>query len=93
MFKLKPQCVMWLLVASGLAGCGESSTLQVSDGIGPSPSLPEPNKTLIPTTSLRLWTGLLAANPRQQVARRSPRSQKISITRAGCTCCSMAMCG
>jgi glucose/arabinose dehydrogenase len=40
------------MVAGTLAACGESSTLQVSDGTGPSPKLPEPNKTLIPTVNI-----------------------------------------
>ena len=52
MFKLRPQFVLVLLVAGGLAGCGESSKLQVSDGMGTSPKLPEPNKTLIPTVNI-----------------------------------------
>jgi glucose/arabinose dehydrogenase len=52
MFKLRPQVVLVLLVAGGLAACGESSTLQVSDGMGTSPKLPEPNKTLIPTVNI-----------------------------------------
>ncbi|NWB29503.1 PQQ-dependent sugar dehydrogenase [Pseudomonas gingeri] len=41
-----------ILLASGLAACGESSTLSVSDGTGPSPKLPEPNKTLFPTVNI-----------------------------------------
>ncbi|HEY0289008.1 MAG TPA: sorbosone dehydrogenase family protein [Pseudomonas sp.] len=52
MFKLRPQFAVLLLVAGGLAACGESSRLQVSDGTGPSPTLPEPNKTLIPTVNI-----------------------------------------
>ena len=39
-------------LAAALAACGESSTLQVSDGTGPSPQLPAPNKTLIPTVNI-----------------------------------------
>ena len=35
----------------GLAACGESSR-QVIDGTGPSPKLPKPNKTLIPTVNI-----------------------------------------
>jgi len=49
---LKPQVVFVIALAGGLAACGESSTLQVSDGTGPSPKLPEPNKTLIPTVNI-----------------------------------------
>ncbi|NVZ99686.1 PQQ-dependent sugar dehydrogenase [Pseudomonas gingeri] len=41
-----------ILLASGLAACGESSTLSVSDGTGPSPKLPEPDKTLFPTVNI-----------------------------------------
>ncbi len=52
MFKLRPHYAVLLLVAGGLAACGESSSLQVSDGTGPSPKLPEPNKTLIPTVNI-----------------------------------------
>lgn len=49
---IKPQIALLIAVAAGLAGCGETSTLQVSDGTGPSPQLPEPNKTLIPTVNI-----------------------------------------
>ncbi|MCU0072339.1 sorbosone dehydrogenase family protein [Pseudomonas koreensis] len=48
----KPQLVFVIVLAGGLAACGESSSLQVSDGTGPSPRLPEPNKTLIPTVNI-----------------------------------------
>ncbi|QXI27275.1 PQQ-dependent sugar dehydrogenase [Pseudomonas vanderleydeniana] len=41
-----------ILLASGLAACGESSTLSVAEGTGPSPKLPEPNKTLLPTMNI-----------------------------------------
>ncbi|OOG11675.1 sorbosone dehydrogenase family protein [Pseudomonas sp. C9] len=41
-----------IVLAGGLAACGETSILQVSDGTGPSPKLPEPNKTLIPTVNI-----------------------------------------
>ena len=49
---LKRQHAIVIALAAGLAACGESSTLQVSDGTGPSPKLPEPNKTLIPTVNI-----------------------------------------
>ncbi|MBC3376629.1 sorbosone dehydrogenase family protein [Pseudomonas sp. SWRI92] len=49
---LKPPHLLIVALATGLAACGESSTLQVSDGFGPSPKLPEPNKTLIPTVNI-----------------------------------------
>ena len=50
MFKRKHAVV--IVLAAGLAACGETSTLQVADGTGPSPTLPEPNKTLIPTVNI-----------------------------------------
>lgn len=52
MFTLKPHYAVLLVLAAGLAGCGESSTLQVTDGTGPAPKLPEPYKTLIPTVNI-----------------------------------------
>ncbi|KJH75699.1 PQQ-dependent sugar dehydrogenase [Pseudomonas sp. ES3-33] len=48
----KSQLVFVIALAGGLAACGETSSLQVSDGTGPSPKLPEPNKTLIPTVNI-----------------------------------------
>ncbi|VVO18145.1 PQQ-dependent sugar dehydrogenase [Pseudomonas fluorescens] len=48
---LKPQLALVMVLAGGLAACSETATLQVSDGTGPSPKLPEPNKTLIPTVN------------------------------------------
>jgi glucose/arabinose dehydrogenase len=48
----KPQFVLVIALAGGLAACGETSSLQVSDGTGPSPKLPEPNKTLMPTVNI-----------------------------------------
>ncbi|RBL72178.1 sorbosone dehydrogenase family protein [Pseudomonas sp. RSB 5.4] len=48
----KTQLALVIALAGGLAACGESSSLQVSDGTGPSPKLPEPNKTLIPTVNI-----------------------------------------
>jgi len=48
----KAQLALNIAVAGGLAACGETSSLQVSDGTGPSPKLPEPNKTLIPTVNI-----------------------------------------
>ncbi|MFS0828031.1 sorbosone dehydrogenase family protein [Pseudomonas phoenicis] len=43
-----------LLIAltTSLVACGESARLQVSDGMGPAPELPAPNKTLIPTVNI-----------------------------------------
>ncbi|MEX3772138.1 sorbosone dehydrogenase family protein [Pseudomonas sp. MYb118] len=50
MRKLPP--VLVIAFAAGLAACGETSTLQVSDGTGPAPQLPPPNKTLFPTMNI-----------------------------------------
>jgi glucose/arabinose dehydrogenase len=41
-----------LLVATALGGCGESAKLQVADGIGPDPKLPQPTKTVFPTVKI-----------------------------------------
>ncbi|MFL7962312.1 MULTISPECIES: sorbosone dehydrogenase family protein [unclassified Pseudomonas] len=49
---LKPPHLLIVALAAGLTACGESSTLQVSDGTGPAPKLPEPNKTLVPTVNI-----------------------------------------
>jgi len=48
----KSPLVLVIVLAGGLAACGETSSLKVSDGTGPSPKLPEPNKTLIPTVNI-----------------------------------------
>ncbi|EJM91322.1 glucose/sorbosone dehydrogenase [Pseudomonas sp. GM74] len=47
-----PPLVLVIALSGGLAACGETSRLQVSDGTGPSPRLPEPNKTLVPTVNI-----------------------------------------
>lgn len=40
------------LVAASLAGCGETALLNVSEGSGPTPELPAPVTTLIPTVNI-----------------------------------------
>lgn len=45
------------LVALSLAGCGESARLTVADGTGPSPTLPEPTRALIPTLNVAKAVG------------------------------------
>jgi len=52
MFRLRPQLAVLFALSVGLAACGDTSRLQVSDGTGPKPQLPEPNKTLIPTVNI-----------------------------------------
>lgn len=41
-----------LALLAGLGGCGETASLRVDDGIGPTPQLPAPNKTLLPTVNV-----------------------------------------
>ena len=48
----KSRLIGVIALAAGLVACGESSNLRVEDGTGPSPKLPEPNKTLIPTVNI-----------------------------------------
>jgi glucose/arabinose dehydrogenase len=60
-------------LSATLAACGETSTLQVNDGTGPSPKLPPPNKTLLPTVNIAPAVGWPAgakplAAPGTQVA-------------------------
>jgi glucose/arabinose dehydrogenase len=38
-----------LLAVAGAAGCGESAKLPLSAGVGPDPTLPPPNRTVVPT--------------------------------------------
>lgn len=89
----KPQLVFIIALAGGLAACGETSSLQVSDGTGPSPKLPEPNKTLIPTVNIAPaigWPQVQNLSPLRGLRWR--RLPKASIIRAGSTCCPMATC-
>ena len=46
------KCLMPWLIAASLAGCGETALLSVNEGSGPTPSLPAPVKTLIPTVNI-----------------------------------------
>ena len=36
----------------GISACGETATLSVKEGTGPTPTLPPPNKTLLPTVNI-----------------------------------------
>jgi len=40
-----------------LAGCGETANLEVAEGIGPNPTLPEPVKTMFPTVNIAKAVG------------------------------------
>ena len=50
MHELRPLTLAFLLVL--LAACGESAKLPAEAGIGPNPTLPEPNETMIPTVDI-----------------------------------------
>ena len=49
---------------AALAGCGERARLPVTAGMGPAPTLPAPNKTLIPTVKVADAIGWLGSAPR-----------------------------
>src|SRR5258706_8541702 len=40
------------VVFLSIAGCGERATLPVKDGMGPHPTLPPPNHTMLPTINI-----------------------------------------
>ena len=46
-----------LLSLAALPGCGEQATLPFSAGVGPTPTLPAPNKTLLPTVNIAAAVG------------------------------------
>ncbi|MDB5799922.1 MAG: sorbosone dehydrogenase [Rhodocyclales bacterium] len=50
-----PLCLT--VLALGLAACGETATLPGSEGFGPTPKLPAPNPTLLPTMHIAPATG------------------------------------
>lgn len=52
MFPFRARHALLLAIAGSLAACGESARLQVADGTGPQPQLPEPNKTFMPTVNI-----------------------------------------
>jgi glucose/arabinose dehydrogenase len=54
--KLSSTAVL-LAAAALLAACGETAKLPPEAGIGPTPQLPAPNKTLIPTVNIAPATG------------------------------------
>lgn len=60
-------CALALVTAAALlSACGEAAKLPVTAGMGPSPQLPPPNKTLIPTVNV--------AEPQPWAAGEVPRS-------------------
>ena len=46
---MRPQYLLAVLV---LSGCAETSKLPPGADVGPNPTLPEPNTTLIPTVKI-----------------------------------------
>jgi len=57
---MKTTFVLLPLAVALLAACGETATLPVAAGMGPSPRLPPPNKTLLPTVHIapaQGWAG------------------------------------
>jgi len=54
-----PGCAV-LVLCVGLAGCGDTAKIPDSETVGPNPTLPTPNKTLIPTVNVapaKGWPG------------------------------------
>jgi len=47
-----PPTLLLIAAATALAGCGDLATLPVSAGTGTNPTLPAPNKTLLPTVNI-----------------------------------------
>src|SRR5687768_656934 len=43
---------MCALLIAGLTGCGDMAKLPVESGMGPQPTLPKPNPSLIPTVNI-----------------------------------------
>ena len=46
------RALLLAVAVAGFAGCGGGAVLPESAGIGPSPTLPPPNPTLIPTIEI-----------------------------------------
>ena len=49
---MRPTFACSLALALVLAACGESATLPIAAGTGPTPQLPPPRKTLLPTVHI-----------------------------------------
>src|SRR5690348_1623256 len=49
---MRPRLAILLAATLLVAACGESAKLDVAEGIGPNPTLPPPNETLIPTVEI-----------------------------------------
>jgi hypothetical protein len=80
-----------VLGASLLVGCGETARLTVDAGTGPRPTLPAPNKTLIPTVHIAPAKGWAeGAKPAVAAGLTVVPFAKASSIRAGSTCCRTA---
>ncbi len=57
--ELRAAFSVWLALAClpGLTACGEAAKLPFAAGVGPSPTIPSPHKTLIPTVDIAPATG------------------------------------
>ena len=81
-------------LALTLAACGETARLPFSATTGLEPTIPAPNRALIPTVNIapaQGWPDGRHADWRP-VGFGSPHWRAGWIIRAGCTCCPMAMC-
>ena len=90
----RARCYSVLIPVAAVAACGHSATLTVADGTGPTPQLPPPRTSLIPTVKVseaKGWPRPASIRPPCR-ARPSPRSRTGSTIRAGCTCCRTATC-
>src|SRR5688572_3126824 len=59
-FKAFAWSLIFIATMGALAGCGATARLAVADGTGPSPVLPAPRRSLIPTVNVvtaKGWTG------------------------------------
>jgi glucose/arabinose dehydrogenase len=58
--KVLHPCVLVAAVMLGAVGCGATARLTVADGTGPTPVLPEPRRSLLPTVNVvqaKGWSG------------------------------------
>jgi glucose/arabinose dehydrogenase len=60
---LRPTSLLAAAVLFTLAACGDKSSLPVGAGVGPSPTLPQPKKSLIPTVDIAPAKGWNGAKP------------------------------
>ena len=49
---MKSTSIVSLVAAAALAGCGDTATLSVADGMGSAPRLPPPHKSFLPTVHI-----------------------------------------